>query len=80
MNIPIENEKLHNPTFKDGQVVVAEGSHGLEIMFCWLCQKSLLQISLQKTQYLVVISSANFDIQINNNVYVDQIDLFRYLD
>lgn len=82
MGIPINNEQLFTLSFADDQVVLAQDAYDLEFMIKRLYneyKKWGLQVSLQKTEYLVANSEAKFEVMINDDVQVKQVDQFKYL-
>lgn len=82
MGIPIGDNTLFTLSFADDQVVIAQDSYDLEFMTKRLYQeynKWGLQVSLKKTEYLAVNSNACFEVFINDNVQIQQVDKFKYL-
>ena len=82
MGILIVDDTLFTLSFADDQVVIAQDSFDLEFMTKRLYQeynKWGLQVSLKKTEYLAVNSNACFEVFIDDNVQIQQVDKFKYL-
>ena len=82
MGIPIDDTFLFTLSFADDQAIVAQDSYDMEFMLRRLYieyEKWGLQISLEKTEYLVVNAETRFDILINDETRVKQVDKFKYL-
>lgn len=81
MDIPINNEQLFIVSFADDQVVLAQDAYDLEFMIKRLYneyKKWGLQVSLQKTEYLVANSEVKFEVMINDVLQVKPMDQFKY--
>lgn len=82
MGIPINDQHLLTLSFADDQAVFAQDAYDLEFMLRRLYNEYEnwgMHISLTKTEYLVVNSNAQFDIILNNNHQVKQVNDFKYL-
>jgi Reverse transcriptase (RNA-dependent DNA polymerase) len=83
MGIPINDETtLFTLSFADDQVVIAQDSYDLEFMIKRLYDTYKywgLQVSLKKTEYLAVNTDANFEVLINDDVEIKQVEKFKYL-
>lgn len=82
MGLPINDTHLFTLSFADDQVIVAQDSFDLEFMLRRLYseyRKWGLEVSLEKTEYLVVGSDAKFEVLINDDVQIRQIEQFKYL-
>lgn len=83
MGIPINEHFLFTLSFADDQVVLAQDAYDLEFMLRRLnneYSKWGLQISLQKTEYLVINSDVvQFDVLLNDANYIKQVNEFKYL-
>ncbi|KAF2890580.1 hypothetical protein ILUMI_15593 [Ignelater luminosus] len=79
---PINEDYLFSLNFADDPAVVAQDSNDLEFMVRRLYDeysKWGLQVSLEKTEYLVINTGAVFEVLISKNVTVNQVDRFKYL-
>lgn len=82
MGIPINETYLFTLSFADDQAVFAQDAYDLEFMLKRLYEEYAkwgLQISLNKTEYLVVNSNAKFDVLLNDDSHVKQVSEFKYL-
>lgn len=82
MGIPINDDYLTSLHFADDQVVIAQDAYDLEYMIKRLYQEYSnwgLSVSLRKTEYLVTNSDSLFQVLINDDVAIKQVDSFKYL-
>ena len=82
MRIFVNNNTLFSLSFVDDQVLLAQDSYDLEFMMKKLHQeykKWGLEMSLAKRKYLVINSDARFQVLINDNVEIKQVEKFKYL-
>lgn len=82
MGVPIGEDTLFSLSFADDQVILAQDAYDLEFMMRRLYneyEKWGLQVSLSKTEYLVANSEANFQVLINDQTMIKQVDRFKYL-
>ncbi|XP_030757801.1 uncharacterized protein LOC115883584 [Sitophilus oryzae] len=69
-------------SFADDQVVIAQDSYDLEFMLNRLHEEYErwgLKISFKKTEFLVVNSETNFELLLNDEVQLSQIEQIKYL-
>ena len=82
MGIPINDTYLFTVSFADDQAILAQDAYDMEFMLRRLYteyQRWGLEVSLDKTEYLVINSDAKFEVLINDDVQVRQVDKFKYL-
>lgn len=82
MGIPIGESYLLTLSFADDQVILAEDSYDMEFVLKRLYteyEKWGLQVSLEKTEYLVVNTDTKFEVLINEETQVKQVNRFKYL-
>lgn len=82
MGIPIDNAYLFNLNFADDQAILAQDAYDMEFMLRRLYAEYKmwgLEVSLEKTEYLVTNSIAQYEILIDDNVQIKQVDEFKYL-
>ncbi|XP_030758935.1 uncharacterized protein LOC115884480 [Sitophilus oryzae] len=82
MGIPINEEHFLILNFADDQAVFAQDSFDMEFMLRRLYTQYRewgLEVSLEKTEYLVLNSDAKFDILIDDKAEIQQVDTFKYV-
>ena len=82
MGIKINNASLYTLSFADDQAIIAQDSYDMEFMLRRLYteyEKWGLQVSLQKTEYLVINSDVRFEVLIKDDTFVKQVNTFKYL-
>lgn len=75
---------LYSLSFADDQVVIAQDSYDLEFMLNRLHEEYErwgLKISFKKTEFLVCVvnSETNFELLLNDEVQLSQVEQFKYL-
>lgn len=82
MGIPVGDHNMFTLSFADDQVIFAQDSFDIEYMMRKLhteYQQWGLSVSLKKTEYLVVNSEANFEVLIDEDTAIKQVEKFKYL-
>ncbi|XP_030758926.1 uncharacterized protein LOC115884471 [Sitophilus oryzae] len=82
MRIPVGEHILYSLSFADDQVVISQDSYDLEFMLNRLheeYERWRLKISFKKTKFLVVNSKTNFELLLNDEVQLSQVEQFKYL-
>lgn len=84
MGIPVGEHILYSLSFADDQVVIAQDSYDLEFMLNRLHEEYErwgLKISFKKTEFLVCVvnSETNFELLLNDEVQLSQVEEFKYL-
>lgn len=82
MRILINEAQLFTLNFADDQVVLAQDSSDIELMLRRLYveyQEWGLEVSIEKTEYLVAKFDTHFEVLLNNQTYVNQVENFKYL-
>lgn len=82
MGIPIGDNLIFTLSFADDQVVLAQDAYDMEFMLRRLHNtytKWGLNINFNKTEYMVTGTEANFQILIDDDIEVKQVENFKYL-
>lgn len=82
MGVPVGDDFLFNIHFADDQIVIAQDAFDLEFMLRRLhsaYDEWGLKINTEKTEYLVVNSMANFQVMIDDNSSIKQVNQTKYL-
>lgn len=82
MGIPVDDSTLFTLSFADDQAIIAQDSYDMEFMMRRLYteyEKWGLQVSLEKTEYLIINSDNKFEVLINDDTQIKQVDNFKYL-
>ena len=82
MGISVGEDYLFTLSFADDQAVLAQDAYDLEFMLSRLYaeyQKWGLEVSIKKTEYLAVNSNAQFEVLLNDEICIKQVEEFKYL-
>ena len=82
MGLTVNDVQIFSLSFADDQAVIAQDDYDLEFMIRRLYQEYDrwgLQMSLTKTEYLVVNGDTKVEVHIDDNAAVRQVKKFKYL-